>query len=337
MNLDYIEIAKSINKDNINFHYLDKVATYKTAERYYFDRCRRIEVWYYEAINQIRIKGSLPYWINGHNYYSSLNDWREGLDYMQGCLGINIFSGMIESFEFGTIQEIPCNEVTFLKNHLGIRGMGTKEYTRGQTLTGKEFHSADLKVKLYDVSRNIKNKLGKSLQAEISKLYGWNRERHYIKIENHYKKPEALLGGNICLYELLSEPIQKRLQEDLISTYQKIMKTGKTIIPDKKSDINSGTIPLLILKELEEIYNFKTEDLLKQKVKEIPEEILSPADKKARQRILRENLKKISQKDISDYDITELLKAKIIQPEEEANASTPFICDEKGEEILSMI
>ena len=140
---------------------------------------------------------------------------------------------------------------------------------------------------------------------------------------------------NIYLDELLSTGFQKRLQEELLSTYQGIMKTGKTVIPDRKSDINAGTIPLLILKELEEIHNFKTEELLKQKLKEIPEDILSPADRKARGRILRENLKKISMKGKSEYDISELLKAKIRQGEEAPEDSSSFICIEKGEEILS--
>ena len=336
MNLDFIEITKFISKDRVNFSYLEKIAFYKWgAERYYFDRCNRIEVWYNEAMNQLKIKGSLPYWINGHNYFSSLNDWKEGLDYMGGCLDVNLYSGLIESFEFGTIQEIPFPEASFLKNHIGIKGMQPREFFKGKTLTGKEFHSPALKVKLYDVSRNIKNKLDKPIREEISRLYGWNRDKNYIKIENHYRKPEALFRGNVYLDELLSENFQKRLQNSLFSTYQRIMKTGKTTIPEKKADINAGTIPLLILKELEEIHNFKTEELLRQKLKEIPEDILSPADRKARQRILRENLKKISLKGKSEFDISELLKAKIRQEEEAPKNSSSFICEEKGEEILS--
>lgn len=318
MNLDYIEIAKFISKDKVNFSYLERNASFHGAERFSFDRCNKLEVWYYETIQQIKIKGSLPYWINGHNYFSSLNDWKEGFDYMGGCLGFNLYSGLVTTFEFGTIQEIPFNESSFLKNHIGIKGMEGRDYYKGKTLTGKEFISHALKVKLYDINRNIKNKLDKPIQEEISRLFGWNKANHYIKIESHYKKPEALLGQSLYLDELISESFQKRLQKDLIKTYQNIMKTGKAIIPEKKADINAGTIPLLILKELEEIHNFKTEDLIKQKLKEIPEVILSLSDRKARQRILRENLKKISLKGVSEFDISELLKAKI--PNEESFA-----------------
>ena len=89
------------------------------------------------------------------------------------------------------------------------------------------------------------------------------------------------------------------------------MKTGATIIPHSKADINAGTIPLMILKELEELYGFNTEELIKGKLKEIPEEVFSQDDRKARLRTIRDNLKKISQHEKSIYDIEELLQAKL--------------------------
>ena len=114
------------------------------------------------------------------------------------------------------------------------------------------------------------------------------------------------------------------------------MKTGNLILPEKKADLNAGTLPLLILKELEGIYHFRTEDLLKAKVKAIPERILSTDDKKARMKILRGNLKKISNQGKSEYDITELLEAKILLENESIEKPCPFYWEGKGEEILSL-
>ncbi|HAQ20663.1 MAG TPA: hypothetical protein DCR40_15750 [Prolixibacteraceae bacterium] len=313
MNLDYIEVAKFLNKDSLNFHYLDKEASFKGADKYFFKGCRKLEVWHYSNTNLLKIKGSLPYFINGHNFFSSLEDWAEGLDYLSSCLNTNVYSGLVECFEFGTIQEIPFSEELFLRNHIKLPGTGYREYKKGEILTGKEFINSSLKVKIYDASRNIKNKLDKPIQDEISRLYGWDRTRHYIKIENHYKKPKAYFRGNVYLNELLASSFKKQLQEHLISTYQSIMKTGKLTLPEKKADLNAGTLPLLILKELEGIYPFKTEDLLKAKIKAISDKILSPDDKKARMKILRENLKKITNQGKSEYDISELLQAKIKQ------------------------
>jgi len=333
MNLDYIEITKFLDKDKPNLEYLQREALYPNAERYSFQGCRKIEIWNFPERNQLSVKGSIPYFLNGHNFHSSLDDWKEGLDYLSSCLNLNLYSALIEAFEFGTIQEIPFPENAFLRNHVKIQGMEAKEYLLGHIITGKEFISPSLKVKLYDSSRNIRNKLDKPLQEEISRLWGWNREKHYIKLENHYRKPEAYFRGNLYVNEILSSEFQQTLQMELYKTYQKIMKTGNAILPEKKADINAGTIPLIILKELESIYHFNSEEMLKAKLKEIPEEILSPADRKARMKILRENLKKISITGKSEFDISELLEAKIQHEEKEC---TPFLCGENGEEILSM-
>jgi hypothetical protein len=332
MNLDYIEIAKFTGKDKPNFHSMEKEAVYPNAERYSFQGCKKIEVWNYPEINQIKIKGSIPYFINGHNYFASLNDWKEGLDYLQGSLGLNLYSGLIECFEFGTIQEIPFSPASFLQNHIKVSGMEGKEFRKGNVLTGKEFHSPSLKLKIYDCGRNIKNKLDKGIQEEINRLFGWEKAKHYIKLESHYRRPEAHFKGNVYLAQLLTEEFQRQLQINLLNQYQRIMKTGKAIIPERKADINAGTLPLIILKELEGIHNFRTEELLKALLKEIPEEILSPADKKARQRILKENLNKIRTAGESEFDISKLIKSKINEAEKE---STPFLYEEKGEEILS--
>lgn len=89
------------------------------------------------------------------------------------------------------------------------------------------------------------------------------------------------------------------------------MKTGNAVIPSHKADINAGTIPLMILKELEAVYNFNTEELIKGKLKSIPEDIFSLADRKARLRTIRDNLKKISLQVQSKYDISGLLQARI--------------------------
>jgi hypothetical protein len=333
MNLDYIEISKFLDKDKPNLEYLQREAYYPNAERYSFQGCKKIEIWNYPERNQLSIKGSFPYFLNGHNFNSSLEDWKEGLDYLSSCLNINLYTGLIEAFEFGTIQEIPFTENAFLRNHVKIQGMEARSYNKVQIITGKEFISPSLKVKLYDSNRNIKSKLDKPIQEEISRLWGWNKEKHYIKIENHYKKPEAHFRGNVYLNEILSSEFQYNLKMELYKTYQKIMKTGNIILPEKKADINAGTIPLIILKELESIYHFNIEDMLKAKLKEIPEDILSLSDRKARLKILRENLKKISFSGKSDFDISELLEAKIQQ--EEIN-HTPFLYEEKGEEILSI-
>jgi len=317
MNLDYIELTNFLGKDKLCLDNLQWYGNYYDWKYYYLNGNRKLKVHYHESMNQVKLEGSIPYFIKGYNYFSTLIEWKEALEYINNCLNLNTFSWTVDCFEFGIIQEINIKEEEFLRNHIGIKGMQTKPYLEGKVLTGKEFDSSILKVKLYDVNRNIKNKLDLVIREELSRLYGWNKQNHYIKLENHYKKPEKHFKRNVYMNELLSSDFQAILKKDLLHSYESILKTGKTIIPANKKDINAGTIPLIILKDLESIYGFNTEDLIKGKLKEIPEAIFSLSDRKARQKILRENLRKIKTIGKSEYDIVELLEASLLEEQKE--------------------
>jgi hypothetical protein len=90
------------------------------------------------------------------------------------------------------------------------------------------------------------------------------------------------------------------------------MKTGIIKLPEDKKDINAGTIPLIVLKELESIFHFNTEELLSNKLKSIPSEMLNKNDKKARQAILKANMKKLVNCGVSEYDISNKLEEQKI-------------------------
>jgi hypothetical protein len=234
MNFDYIEISKAIRKDSVNMHYLQLAATYPDMEKYFFDGCERLSVCFHTSTGIMKVKGSLPYWLNGHNYFSSLDDWKEGLEYLGGCLCVNLFSGDLVCFEYGTILEVPFPAPAILQNHIRLPRFNPKEYRRGNVLTGKEFTSPALKVKLYDANRNMKNKLSLPIREDLQKYHGWNPAKPYIKVELHYKQPEAMMGGIPKAHQIFDPVFQNWIKNDLLTHYQAIMKTGKVNLPTKK-------------------------------------------------------------------------------------------------------
>lgn len=316
MNLDFIEVSKFLQgKDTINFSDLEEDLSFKNGKRYFFDRCRKLAITHNSTLNKITITGSPAYFINGHNFFTNKNDLLEGLGYIRSSLQINIFDFYVDKFEFGTIQEINVAESVFLNNHISIKGMTTQPYYEGKTITGKYFKSPELIIKLYDVNRNIKNKLDKATKTNLSKMYGWNSEKHYIKIENHYKKPRLCFNGReFNLAELLTTGNELMFQNDLINKYKSIMKTKGILIPSNKKDVNAGTIPMIILKRYEDVLGINIEELLKQELKNYPLDLLNAEDKKARMRILKENLNKIQEDKQCEFDITSLLESKKLKP-----------------------
>lgn len=106
-------------------------------------------------------------------------------------------------------------------------------------------------------------------------------------------------------------------QTDLLETYQRIHKTPAGVMPTNKKDLPASMLPLLVLKDLEAIHGFSVEDLLNQKLKAIPGEVLTAEDRKARKRILRKMLGLIaSTTEDSPFDVSSQLEKALYANEE---------------------
>ena len=156
---------------------------------------------------------------------------------------------------------------------------------------GKYFVDRTIKVKLYDAGWNIKLKHNKAEREKLVR-YGYDPLAHYLKLEIHCLRPDIYFKKRVLsLDEMLSEQFQESCRQDLFNNYALIKKTSQVKLTNKKQ-LSSATILLLVLKECETFFPFKAEELIKMRLKAIPEGILSREDKKARARQIRGIFKK---------------------------------------------
>lgn len=306
MNFDYLEISRSLSKDKPCLDYLDwQLATKYGWNKFLYEGCKDIEIWLNEEKDSITIKGSIPYFMAGQNFNTEVKDLKNGFDYLSSILELNLYKSEVKVFEFGTILKIPFSPSKVFNSHLKIQGMKTRSFDNG-----KYFEDSILRVKLYDVGKNIKLKLDKNERNALIERQGYNPQANYLKVENHYKKPSVSFKKRFILAsDLLECSFEKQCKEDLYNKYSNIMKTRQVQINDKKQ-LSSSTIPLIILKEYEDYLPCKAEDLLIKKIKAIPEEIMTKEDKKSRIRQLRTNLKKIGVNEKYEFDISNLIRIK---------------------------
>ena len=314
MNFDYAELTQSIDNSKLSFQYLEEVGNYPNGwKSYVLKGIEKMSVRVHEEAGLFEMKANLPYYWQGHNFNFSKAKMIEALEHTSDLLNINLFQAELRRFEFGCIVEVDYKPDEFLNNHLTYKGKPfqiwqNKSYT---AITGKEFQDGALKVRLYDAGLNIKHKTSTSIRHELEINSGYDKTKNYIKIENHYKKPEVhFKKRNLFVNEILKDSFMEECKKDLIETYKNIMKTGLIKIPSNKKDVNVGTLPLILLKELGIIYGFNPEELMKQRVSSIPESILSLYDKKARQVQLKQNWRKVSSVEGSQYDILKQLESK---------------------------
>lgn len=312
MNFDYIEAVMNLGKDKPCLDYLNHEAGYPASgwNKFIYEGCNAVEVWLNHEAGKMKVKGSIPYFIAGQNFKSSHSDFKEGINHLSEVLEMDLQKAEMKAFEYGTTLEIPFPVKQVFLSHLKIQGMKARAFDNGIY-----FEDRALRVKLYDAGKNLKDKLSRDDRARLTSDFGYSPFHNYLKIENHYKRPAVCFKKSfISLGELLKPEFQTICKNDLVTKYRSIMK-AKSIELRNKKQLTSSTIPLIILKEYESLLPCKAEDLIKQKIKAIPAEILTKEDKKSRKRQIGYNWKKITSASPCKYDVSELLIKQALSSE----------------------
>ena len=311
MNFDYIEAVMNLGKDKPCLDYLGHEASYASGwDKFIYEGCNSVEVLINHEAGKMKLRGSIPYFMAGQNFKSSTDDFRDGIYHLSEVLAMDLHKAEMNVFEYGTTLEIPFTLKQVLLSHLKIQGMKTRTFDNGVY-----FEDRVLRVKLYDAGKNLKDKLTKDERLNLASSFGYSPFQNYLKIENHYKKPAVCFKKHfITLGELMKPEFEAICKEDLVTKYRSIMKT-KTIELRSKKQLTSSTIPLIILKEYESLLPCKAEDLIKQKIKALPAEILTKEDKKSRRRQIGYNWQKITSVKPCIYDVSEILIKKALTGE----------------------
>lgn len=320
MYIDFAKIEKNVIADNICFDYLDHEAEYSSGWNKFHikniegaDFKNRAEVWHNDFTKEVKFKGSIPYLMQGHNFTSARGKFIEGIDFVSGILNCNMYEGRMTGFEFGSIIEVPYSPEDFLHNHISMNKHPLTTYHKRNRITGKAYEDSMLRFKIYNAGLNIKNKLQEAIREDLSTSYGYNKAKHYMKAENHYKKPALQFQKRLLsVNDLLNPCFMERCKKDLIETYQKVKKTGMINIPTNKKDLSALAISLNSVKKLCFQLGINPEAFIKQELKSIPESSLNVNDKKGRLKTFKTSFKKLENAEASPYDIAHLLAAQRI-------------------------
>ncbi len=304
---DHIGVSLFTGKNTPNLTYLtDTGNVWQGWQQYRLEGVCPLKVQYKAPLQELRISGSLPYLCRGHNYPAGINDLREAIDYVAQVIGLNVFSGTVEVFEFGQFVTVPLRVDVMLANHTRLPGFVARGYLNKAS---KEFDSQALRVKLYDAHQNFSHKVKGYAKQSLQEDFGFKPGKYCLKVENHYKKPEVYFKQRVLVADLFNPVFVDLCKADLLDTYRRIHKTPAGAMPTNKKDLPASMLPLLVLKDLEALHGFSVEDLLTQKLKAIPEEVLTSEDRKARKRQLRKMLGLVASATAdSPFDMATLLE-----------------------------
>lgn len=308
MIIDYVEIAKTINgKDNLCFDHLHRKAMYESGTKRYSlkGKCHELVVDINDRKQEVIVKGSMPFFNQPHNFEFNASGYNEVLSSISEMLNVDFYSGEIRKFEAGIILKIHQPPQAIFNAHLNISGMDTRPFRKG-----KYFDDAIMYVKLYDAGARIKQVCGPDIRRELANKMIYDPKANYLRFENHYKKPlHQFRRQSIIASDLYASSFQPMIKEDILLTYQSIMKSHKIQLPKKA---NSGELAIAMIKELCYINGVYPEDFIKKFIKdESLNASLNKDDLKNRRRTLISWLKNVPDQKNSTFDLTDIIIMKL--------------------------
>ena len=313
--IDYIAINKHFqDKDRPFFGNCQEEAFYVNSGeiKYTLSGCRVIELFWNENLHRLKLRGSLLYYFQNHNFTYSDKVFKEAVEYLEKILQCSLWDSYVDEFEYGIILEVERMPKEYLVRHFAKDkklSVGNKPKSQGSFKWWKDKH---LSLKMYDENKNIRMKQTKP-EMEVLKQAGWNPELNYLKWEVHYNKPHQLFnaGRYLRLADLLNPTFQRKFRQDLLYQYSRLSPLRTIVPPTNKKCAQTADILLEELAEIQLNNNIPLADIKKSiyaRINSFPKSVLSQNDKKARKRQVLILFNRLEEAENSPWDLSELIK-----------------------------
>lgn len=300
--IDYIEIELLLNgqgfmQDNLKFY----SQTAWNALNYKLNiGHKELDVSYNIECDILKIRGSLPYFLNGHNIHFTDDEFKQSIDLISSLLGVDVWEGAVIAFEYGLVVETEHHYKSVLEAHAKLKGCKLAIYDHGRQFTSRR---GKFRLKLYNPWKNTPNKMTKAVREQL-KQDGFTPGDKAIKAEVHIKDARMVSGKNYPLVKNFVLPsFQKVCKDFLKRRYDDIEKMKPLIIPGDKKVADSLGIALCAYADGE---NQWAEKVLS-RINSFPDRVLSASDKQQRRRIIRKKIDQLTN-ERSDFDLGGLIK-----------------------------
>ena len=312
--IDFISATISDCKGIINSPHLVLESIHNKYNRTYYaiDGCEEMKLIIMHNTGQIRLKGSVPYFLQGNNFTSSKKMFVQTIDYINGITNLNFWHANVDEFEYGVIMEVPIAPRMYIIHHTAKKGEGLVQNEKGED-KGKFrwWKDKDVSLKMYDAGRNIKAKLSEKQRRVIRKA-GWDDNKEYIKFEVHYRNPHRYFnrGKAMKLYCLANPEWEDKLKEDLFIQYHRLNPYKEITMPTDKKYFGTAYIYAHAFAEFAVNQDHSLEDIKKTLYNTINDVTnpLSKSDKDARKREVRKIQNTLSGSSESRWDLSAKLQ-----------------------------
>ncbi|MDL2320020.1 hypothetical protein LJC45_02680 [Alistipes sp. OttesenSCG-928-B03] len=255
----------------------------------------------------LKFSASVIFLYQGHNFSFDMADFINAVDDWCQRLGVNLWQGDLDEFEFAAIMEVERPPKEYIAGHPDGYKLKSNPHPDENGYL-RTYRDKLVLLKMYDVRRRIMTTIRRAGRGAVMQA-GWRPERHYLKFEAHYLNPGNTFnnGRRMILADLIDPARVQQFKEDLCRQYKRLQPMKTLINPSDKKNLSTGEI---ILIELAEHY-FNSGLSLQQVKKRLyarinayPEPLMLPTDKNARKRKINEWLNKLTFEENSPFDLS---------------------------------
>jgi|GEM_PF-5353163 len=289
---DYIEMRKDMSGEDFNGVNLSKYL--------YFDgRGNTMKAYYNKEEQILTVKGSMPYYIQGHNFFFDLNEAYKVINDISLKLGTDMYDAEVKIMEYGVVVCSEFSIVDFIDAHVATRGYYEDVYLgRGKNYVKKD---GAYKLKFYSIWANIDNNRCKIDSTTRKMLLDSDYGRRYepMRYEIH-GNPKKIFNSKQTYYvsDVLTVEFEEQCRDVLLKKYIKIKKAERVVV----KNMERLDVLKLAIARLSECDNRYQENLLRA----IDKTGAKPHSKYARKTDLRKKFRQLPREKCS-YSIEDLI------------------------------
>ena len=310
--IDFISATKYRCKDSLFLGHCKPIGAYDSGlMQYALDGCERLKIWHNPLSDWVKVEGSLPYFLQGHNFTFTTRALVEAVDEIDALLGgVGLWGALVNQFEFGAIVPVDRKPKEYISRHTALPGSHLKKVLN-EKYAGKfaMWQKPGLDLKIYDAGANILMKQG-LMRREVIEGAGWNPEGYYLKCEIRYNKPTALnQGRGVAVEKMQNKDFLNMLKGELLEEYH-LLAPARALVPaSDKKDLSTLDI---VVRTLAEVCGLSLDEAKRQIYRTINQaDCLSKADKDSRKGQIRKAIAKVVEAPESPWDLTERLESAL--------------------------
>lgn len=231
--------------------HLQPTINFKLSNNYH-----EIKVQYNYEKNSLKVGGSIPYFIRGHNLFSDSVDVKLFINQLSDIFQIDISNAFINKMEFGTNIISDFNYKEIRSTHLEMPKFSKKNHVHSFA-----YINACKEFKIYDTRKALLKKINKEVRTYLQSIGVLDPGIQYLKVENEYKQSSCLTKKVLILADLEKEDTVDLLKRELIKDYSSIEKQHSYSFSPNKNENNTAVLLYSLLVRNEEYLPFSIKEL----------------------------------------------------------------------------